>query len=73
MTSLEVARKACGLTQRDVASIAKVAVPTYSQYETGARSIPSEKAVLIAQAVKAQVDDIFLPVKFTISKLPDGY
>ena len=60
------------LTQTDIARKAGIATSTYSLYESGTRTIPKDKAVLIAAALDCQVEDIFLPVKFAVSKVYNG-
>jgi len=60
------------MTQTDVAKRAGIATSTYSLYESGTRTIPKEKAALIAEALDCRIEDIFLPVKFAVSKLSDN-
>lgn len=68
MRQIEDVRKAKGFTQEYVASAVGVATSSYNQYETGARSIPAEIAEKIATVLGVEREEIFLPVKFTISK-----
>lgn len=68
MTNLERLRLARGLTQETVSEMVGIAVSTYSLYENGKRTIPRQVAERIAQAVGCEVEDIFLPEKFTVSK-----
>lgn len=67
--SLEDVRKECGYTQEQMALYLKIAASTYNQYENGARNVPSAIAEAAATILNVSVDDIFLPSKFTISKL----
>lgn len=64
--TVEEVRKRKGYTQEYVARSAGIALSTYNQYETGARNVPAEVAERIAQVLRVQVGEIFLPVKFTI-------
>ena len=66
MKTIEEIRKAKGYTQEFVAKTAGIAVSTYNQYETGARTVPPEAAEHIAGVLEVQVDEIFLPAKFTV-------
>lgn len=67
--SLEKARKEKGLTQEQMAANLEIAVSTYNQYENGARSVPRETAEAAAKLLGVSIDDIFLPTKFTTSKI----
>lgn len=66
MRQIDDVRKAKGFTQEYVAKNVGVAVSSYNQYETGARSIPADVAERIASVLGVEVSEIFLPVKFTI-------
>ncbi|CAG7586417.1 hypothetical protein PEPTYR26121_00336 [Peptoniphilus tyrrelliae] len=55
-------------SQKDMADILGIAVSTYCQYETGKRNVPAETVDNIAQILNIDKDDIFLPIKFTVSK-----
>ena len=68
MTHLEQLRVAQGLTQEVVSGKAGIAISTYSMYENGKRAVPRQVAERIAEAVGCQLEDIFLPAKFTVSK-----
>lgn len=68
MSKLEEARVAKGLTQEVIAAYAGIAVSTYSQYENGQRSVPLKVAERIAEFVGCDLNEIFLPKKFTVSK-----
>lgn len=67
--SLEKARKEKGLTQEQMAANLEIAVSTYNQYENGARSVPRSVAEAAANILGVNVEDIFLPTKFTTSKI----
>jgi transcriptional regulator with XRE-family HTH domain len=64
--AIEDVRKTKGFTQEYVAKAVGVAISSYSQYETGARSVPAEVAEKIADVLGVEVSEIFLPSKFTI-------
>ena len=66
MRQIEIARKAKGFTQEYVANSVGVATSSYNQYETGARSIPADVAEKIASVLDVEVNEIFLPMKFTV-------
>lgn len=63
---IEGARTARGFTQEQVAKSVGIPLSSYNQYETGARSVPADIAERIAQALRVEVSDIFLPLKFSI-------
>ena len=63
---IEGARTARGFTQEQVAKSVGVPLSSYNQYETGARSVPAEIAEKIARVLRVDVEDIFLPLKFSI-------
>lgn len=65
-------RKEAGLTQEDMSKFLGVGVSTYNQYENSQRSIPSDVAAKIAQILQVPHEQIFLPIKFTVSKLRHG-
>lgn len=69
MKSLATIRKERGLTLEDMAQHLNVGVNTYFQYENSDRSIPAEVAIGIANLLKVDVGEIFLPVRFTASKI----
>lgn len=66
MRQIEDVRKAKGFTQEYVANNVGVAISSYNQYETGARSIPADVAERIASVLGVEIGEIFLPVKFTV-------
>ena len=61
-------RKAKGITQEEMAKILGIGESTLSMYESGQRTIPSEVAKKIAVILGVEIKDIFLPVRFTLSK-----
>lgn len=71
MSHLEYLRLSKGFTQDFIAKQIGVAVSTYSQYENGIRSVSLEKATAISDVLGCQVEDIFLPSKFTVSKFDE--
>lgn len=68
MSELANIRKKAGYTQEGMAKILGVGLSTYNQYENRQRNIPSELAERIARILKVPQHQIFLPVKFTVSK-----
>ena len=68
LKNLKELRTKKGLTQRDMAEKLRVAVSSYNMYENGQRKIPSEIAYEIANILKVDIRDIFLPMTFTTSK-----
>lgn len=68
MRRIEDIRKAKGFTQEFVAGTVGIATSSYNQYETGARNIPADIAQRIADVLGVETGEIFLPVKFTVSK-----
>lgn len=68
MITIADRRKAKGITQEEMAKILGIADSTLSLYESGGRSIPSDIAKKIAVILDAEVSDIFLPLRFTLSK-----
>lgn len=69
MDSLEKMRREANMTQQYIADQLGIAVSTYSQYETGARGVPRERAERICKLLNCEVKDIFLPERFTVSKI----
>lgn len=56
------------MSQKDMADILGIGVSTYCQYETGKRNVPAETVDSIAKILNINKNDIFLPIKFTVSK-----
>lgn len=65
-SSLATLRKERGFSQGGMAAKVGVAASTYCQFETGARTIPSEMAEKIGEILNVDVQQIFLPIRFTI-------
>lgn len=72
MKSLAELRQQRGITQIEMAKILGIADSTLSQYETGQRTLPVNIAKKIAAILDVSIEDIFLPVKFTVSKTKKG-
>lgn len=68
MTELARRRRDANISQATMADALSISVPAYSQYENGIRNIPAAIAIQIAEILSCEVEDIFLPVKFTVSK-----
>ncbi len=51
-----------------MANSLKIAVSTYNQYENAVRNIPVSIVNQISTILGVKVEDIFLPIKFTVSK-----
>ncbi|GFN36983.1 helix-turn-helix transcriptional regulator [Tepidimicrobium xylanilyticum] len=68
MKSLSELRISKGITQEQMAKILSIGVSTYNQYENSQRSIPYNIAKKIAETLEVEVEDIFLPTRFTVSK-----
>jgi len=68
MSSLKDVRINHGKTQEQMAKILGIGISTYNQYENSERNIPYEKAKKIAQILSVNINEIFLPTKFTVSK-----
>lgn len=56
------------MSQKDMADILGIGVSTYCQYETGKRNVPAETVDSIAKILNINKNDIFLPIKFMVSK-----
>lgn len=57
--NLKAARKAKGLTQKQVAAILHKYQPDYSQYESGKIELDYEKIVLLCKLLDITPDDLF--------------
>lgn len=55
-------------SQKDMAEMLDIAIYTYCQYETGKRNVPAEIVDKISNILNINKEDIFLPIKFTVSK-----
>ncbi|MDO7787900.1 helix-turn-helix transcriptional regulator [Desulforamulus aquiferis] len=67
--SLSKLRISKGITQEQMAKMLGIGVSTYNQHENSQRTIPYEIAEKIAEILDVGIEDIFLPVRFTVSKL----
>ena len=66
MMRLDAVRTAMGITQENMANRLNIATTTYCQYENGKRMIPRDIAEKVAKILCCPVEEIFLPVKFTV-------
>lgn len=66
MMRLDAVRTAMGITQENMANRLNIATTTYCQYENGKRMVPRDIAEKVAKILRCPVEEIFLPVKFTI-------
>ena len=55
-------------TQQEMANLLGIGLTTYHQYESSDRDVPYKIAKKIAAIFGVNVEDIFLPTRFTISK-----
>lgn len=69
MRDLAFLRQKKGKTQKQMAKILGIGISTYNQYENSQRNIPYGVAKEIADILNVQVEEIFLPVRFTVSKI----
>jgi len=68
MTNLAKLRISKGKTQEQMAKLLGIGVSTYNQYENAQRSIPYDVAKKVAELLEVEVEEIFLPTRFTVSK-----
>jgi len=68
LKSLQSIRNAKGKTQEQMAQILNIGISTYSQYENSQRNIPYKIAIKTSEILEVKIEDIFLPVRFTVSK-----
>lgn len=68
MNKLKEARIKTGKTQEEISKEVGIAVSTYNMYEKETRRTPIKTAKKIAQVLNVDVEDIFLPQTFTVSK-----
>lgn len=66
MKKLDAVRTEKGITQENMANRLNIATATYCQYENGKRTIPRDVAIQVSKILECPVEEIFLPVKFTI-------
>lgn len=65
---LKKIRESKNLTQQNMADLLNITVSAYNMYENGNRRIPAKIALSISKLFKVEMDDIFLPQTFTVSK-----
>jgi transcriptional regulator with XRE-family HTH domain len=68
MTKIEVKRKDKNLTQQEIAEYIDSSIGGYNMYENNRRKIPRKKAEKIAEILKCEISEIFLPSTFTASE-----
>ncbi|QEH67302.1 helix-turn-helix transcriptional regulator [Cellulosilyticum sp. WCF-2] len=56
------------MTQKQVAEKLEISISTYNTYENGTRNIPLRIAENISKLFDVNLNEIFLPVTFTICK-----
>ncbi|MDT2485545.1 helix-turn-helix transcriptional regulator [Enterococcus hulanensis] len=61
-------RKEHGETQTDLASLLNLSVEGYRLKENGVSQFKSDEMFLIAEHFNLNLDEIFLPTKYTLSK-----
>jgi len=71
--SIKKLRELKGISQVEMAKILEIPVSTYNVYENGNRKVPEEIAKKIANILGVKVEDIFLPVTFTVSKTNNAH
>lgn len=69
MNKLQEIRAKKGYTQEFMAKMLCIGVSTYNQYENNVRGVPLKVAKKAANVLDVQINDIFLPTKFTVSKI----
>lgn len=69
MTEIERRRKEKGYTQQYMAENIDTSIGCYNMYENNQRKVPREKAVLIANVLECELDNIFVPSSFTVSEI----
>lgn len=67
-TRLAELRRQAGHTQDSFAEILGIPASTYNTYENSTRNVPKERAEKIARELNVKVEEIFLPLNFTVSK-----
>ena len=66
--SIEKLRKDKNISQVEMAQKLGLPVSTYNVYENGNRKVPEEIARKIAYILDVEIEYIFLPATFTVSK-----
>lgn len=69
MTKIEKKRKEKGFTQQYMAEHIQTSIGCYNMYENNQRKVPKDKAILIANVLECNLDDIFEPSSFTVSEI----
>lgn len=69
MTEIERRRKEKNYTQQYMAEKIDTSIGCYNMYENNQRKVPKEKAILIANVLECELDDIFVPSSFTVSEI----
>lgn len=65
MTEVEKRRQEKGFTQAYMARNIGVSIGCYNMYENSQRRIPKSKAEKIADVLRCEVNDLFIPSCFT--------
>jgi len=68
MNRLKIIRIENNKTQEQMAKELEIGISTYNQYENSERDIPYSVAKNIAKLFEVEIDSIFLPTRFTVSK-----
>lgn len=68
MVNLKKVRLSQNRTQEQMAELMGIGISTYNQYENSERNIPLDTATKIADILNVDINEIFLPTKFTVSK-----
>lgn len=66
---LETLRIKNDYSQSEMAKMLDIPVSTYYVYETGKRKVPIDVAQKIAEILNEDINNIFLPATFTLSKI----
>ncbi len=69
MQDLATIRRNKNKTQEQMAKELNIGISTYNQYENSQRNIPYDIAIKIAEILNVKIEEIFLPVRFTVSKV----
>lgn len=65
---LETLRAKNGYSQSEMAKMLQIPISTYYVYESGKRKVPIDIANKIANILGVDINNIFLPATFTVSK-----
>lgn len=68
MIDLKEIRLQNNKTQQEMADLLGIGLTTYHQYESTDRDVPYIVAKKIAEIFQVNIEDIFLPTRFTLSK-----